>query len=250
MLHCSVPTKYHTPQRARCPSLKNRLKEQGEATFHPPFDYRSGKIYDIYLDNPPTLPDRYCHGSSILASCKSRLPAWTWGKCNDALDDALSQSKFEFTLEGEREQAMLRAVDFVCAYPEYAARPADPTEETPRVQALLATLRCAVPPPPDPEDWDVVLQPASHTLDVRADRFDWSAKYLEEVFAALLEAIEEHGDETEYWKTIRWMVYDKVRRLSIRPTRRLTHICAFAVCEHLRARPAVRPKLQDVERWG
>ncbi len=209
---CCPPLVSTTLLNAHYTSLKNRLKEQGEANFLPPFDYRSGAIYDIYLGAPPSLPDRFCHGSSILEHCKSRLPAWTWGRCNDALNDALSQSKFEFTLEGEREQAMLRAVDFVCASPEYAARPADtPTEEpTPRVQALLATFRCAVPPPPDPEDWDVVLQPASYTLDVRADRFEWSAKYLEEVFVALLEAMEEHETEAEYWKTVRWMVYDKV----------------------------------------
>lgn len=56
----------------------------------------------------------------------------------------------------------------------------------------------------------MVLKPESDTLDVRNDRFDWSAEYLEQVFKALVDAVEENAGEKGFWKSLRWMPYDKV----------------------------------------
>ncbi len=195
--------------------LQRHINQHGDTSdFLPPYDYRSGELYDVFLDDPPRLPDRYCHESPTLVHCKSQLPAWVWDECNKALDDALSQTKFSLSLSGERETAMLRAVDFVLAYPEYAARPASPLEMTSRVHAVAATLNCAVSPPPDSCDWVTVSEVGSYTLEARAHGFDWSEEYLEELFASVLDAIQEHADEPDFWKSLRWLLYDKVRRVS------------------------------------
>ncbi|TFK85978.1 hypothetical protein K466DRAFT_600721 [Polyporus arcularius HHB13444] len=196
--------------------VKKKLKEhiamnRDPAHFHAPYDYQPGGLYNVFLDEPPRLPDRYCHGSSILQHCKSKIPGWAWDKCNKALNDALSQTKFSIVLPGAREMAMLRAVTFICAYPEYATRPpGEPLVIPPHLYTLAAMLECAAQPPPDPQDWDVVALPDSCTLDVRANRFDWNANYLEALFAAILDAVNERVDDPEpVWKTARWMVYDK-----------------------------------------
>ncbi|RDX48801.1 hypothetical protein OH76DRAFT_1483599 [Lentinus brumalis] len=190
--------------------LQRHINQHGDTSdFLPPYDYRSGELYDVFLDDPPRLPDRYCHESPTLVHCKSQLTAWVWDECNKVLDDALSQTKFSLSLSGERETAMLRAVDFVLAYPEYAARPASPLEMTSRVHAVAATLNCAVSPPPDSCDWVTASEVGSYTLEARAHGFDWSEEYLEELFAAVLDAMQEHAAEPDFWKSLRWLLYDK-----------------------------------------
>lgn len=135
-------------------SLKDQLKEHirknngDDSNFHPPYDYRHGARYDIFSDKPPTLPDPYCHGSPALTHCKAELPSWAWDRCNKALNEALSQMLFTLVLPGERAMAMLAAVSFVHAYPEYASRPSERPEMTLRLLAVEETLNKAVPPRP------------------------------------------------------------------------------------------------------
>ena len=105
-------------------SLRERRKHyleqgtdgNGKPEFLAPYEYRAGRRYDLDLDSPPSLPDRYSVGSEILQWCKDRLPCWLWDKLNTVLNKTFCHDE----LTSEREQAMVSAVQFFEAHLEYA----------------------------------------------------------------------------------------------------------------------------------
>ncbi|KAI0686987.1 hypothetical protein C8Q76DRAFT_698839 [Earliella scabrosa] len=70
--------------------LKERLQVHldggmSSESFHIPYDYEPGRLYDLRADSPPTIPDRYVQQSATIQQAKERLPPWLWKVCNTEL---------------------------------------------------------------------------------------------------------------------------------------------------------------------
>lgn len=192
---------------------ENHIKAQGhDSTFYPPQGYRHGRRYDVFIDKPPFMPDRYCHDSNILIVCKQELPPWFWTKCNTVLDRAEPVMSQEL-----REQAMCEALEFLRDKPVYSRRPDMPLSGNRFTLPIFAVLKAAPKLPPKAQDAEDVpypdgLEPRVSPLHGSYD--DWSDKYLEKVFTKLIKVkndVEECQHDLEVWTKLRWLVYDKVR---------------------------------------
>ena len=171
---------------------------------------------------PPWEPYDEPTVSAELALIQQAMPPWLWEACTRSLD-ALYESDLTFgwlanvLYEGGRWDEltpMKAALDTLV--PTYPARPAEPLPSSPSVDRLRAVLASAARAPDEGAGLGYG-RPVDGLADLHShwpypvDWYDWSAAYLERLFAAILEVVEEHGVGAGGWESARWEVYDKVR---------------------------------------
>ncbi|KAI0747570.1 hypothetical protein C8Q74DRAFT_1212586 [Fomes fomentarius] len=190
---------------------EKHIKAQGDDfAFYPPQGYRHGRRYDVFIDKPPFMPDRYCHDSNILIVCKQELPPWIWTKCNAVLDRAEPVMSQEL-----REQAMCEALEFIRERPVYSRRPDIPLSGNRFTLPIFAVLKAAPKlPPGKAQGTEDVPYPdgLERRVGPHGSYDDWGDKYLEKVFAKLIKVkndVEECQHDLEVWTKLRWLVYDK-----------------------------------------
>ena len=195
-------------------SLKGLLnvhlsKGKSIESFHIPYDYQRGRLYDLRADNPPTIPDRYVQQSATIQQAKERLPPWLWKVCNTELNRVFSDGMLPVTLSPEREQAMHHAMMFAeSTHPRYADRP---KQYVPTVSFWnLRTVLCTVPAAPErtSDQWGTEITNLRWLPDKQ--RYDWSVEDTERVLNALCLLVKADGLDEKGWKTARRKGYRQV----------------------------------------
>ncbi|PIL35006.1 hypothetical protein GSI_02793 [Ganoderma sinense ZZ0214-1] len=203
------------------PPISRLKREQKEGRLKSnllPYDYSPGARYDLSRPFPPELEDRYVCNSDILMKSKRALASWIWDACNVVLDHVLLDGaipRCPDDLTAVREDAMERAVAFIDSQRKlYARRPEEPLGPS-SSKALLWLRRILEQAPLAPVPGSALWGAPFPGLDfVRAEEerysyYDWNEAYLERVFTAACEVVEELGAGRDGWRTVRWEVYDK-----------------------------------------
>ncbi|PIL35043.1 hypothetical protein GSI_02830 [Ganoderma sinense ZZ0214-1] len=178
------------------------------------------------LSPPPPGPrDPYIlSGSQTLWRIKEQMPPWFWTAYNKALwlidfhgAWGTGDSAPLFICDKEREGPMKDALKMMM--PTYPPRPPEPLAPSPSVDKVRAVLADAAKLPPD-EQWgrdDIPGMKVTTEYDMygapESWEYEWSDKYLERLFLALIEVIDEHGTGPAGFEGIRWEVYEKVRAM-------------------------------------
>ncbi len=185
---------------------------------------------------PPWEPYDETFVSAERARIKEAMPPWLWEACTQSLNEVYHSDLIYGRLENALSEGgrwdelspMKAALDIA---PMYPARPADPLPSSPSVDRVRAVLACAARAP-EPQGAGYG-KPVAGLADLhncwpdQVDWYDWSADYLERLFAAILEVVEEHGVGVEGWEGVRWEVYDKARfrvRIYVKYMRVLTGV--------------------------
>jgi hypothetical protein len=186
-----------------------QLKRSPGKQFLTPESRRSGYVSIVSLPKPSgSLPP-------VLLAVKIRFPSdWLWDACNDALstpDDYFYGPSLKLTERANRLAEALPGARNKSPLGWYPSRPTSPLPSSLSVDALRAVLDHApsthYDSPPD-EGMDCDEDGFTGTIS-----YEWGVRYLDSLFAALIEVINQHGLGDDGWKNIRWDVYDKVRAL-------------------------------------
>ena len=179
------------------------------------YDSPGGSVRVIAID-PSTIPsdpdDQWAVTPGLLRM-KPQFPKWLWRACNKALDhDDLYYEGPHGLSRNDRERAMSSALKWIRRYP---VRPDSTLPASKSVDELRAVLRLA------PKVAEELHKDVEQNLDTRykldyhydgfsgEDSYFWGNRFLEDLFQALINVIEEHG--LTGWENVRWEVYDKVR---------------------------------------
>ena len=189
-------------------TLKDRFqaKESNKNEIFPaPSAYSEASVGIYSLPPAPKLldPDDVWIVTPGLIRVKPQFPRWLWRTCNDALDK-VGISDWDVENHGlskqQREKALTSALKTLV--PDYPARPDSLLSPSRSVDKLRDVLDRA-PKGTDDKDMESWEDGFSGETD-----YYWSNAYLEQLFQALIDVIEEHG--IEGWRNARWEVYDKV----------------------------------------
>ncbi|KAM5536914.1 hypothetical protein V8D89_009461 [Ganoderma adspersum] len=154
-------------------------------------------------------------GDAELARIKQTMQPWLWDACNRALDADIEPT--DFVTEGghlfrrvqDRVRPMKDALEMTKTYP---VRPDKLLPQSASVNKLRAVLAASLRLQTG-DNFGVVdvegLVFCSCYAPYEIEWYEWSAEYLEQLFAAILEVVEEHGLGETGWATVRWEVYDK-----------------------------------------
>ena len=206
------------------------LKKRGAHAYFPqPRTYHNprGEVYIVSM-NPGSScrsADPYVGKSPTLLNIKNRMPSWLWIAFNKSLSAVDEQDEMAMALGGgffmkdkDREPPMKDALAVAKTYPPRPLEKLPSSVSVDRVRALLAEAASA--PSETDSDWGRDDTPSltfrsSHCGPELIEEYEWSADYLELLFAALIQLINELGLGSEGWEGIRWEVYDKVRMASL-----------------------------------
>ncbi|PIL35029.1 hypothetical protein GSI_02816 [Ganoderma sinense ZZ0214-1] len=194
--------KYLTKLRAM------RIKKHGPHSYFPQpstYDDPRGGVYGASIQ--PGIPsgsnvgDPYVGRSPTLLKIKNQMAPWLWTAYNKALSDLDEPNWMSIGLSGrglftedrDREWPMKRALVPASTYPP---RPAHPLASSGSVDRVRAVLEEATSLPEGTQEEDV-------------EDYEWSEDYLERLFSALIEVVNQHGLGAEGLEGIRWEVYDK-----------------------------------------
>ncbi|KAI1788894.1 hypothetical protein LXA43DRAFT_893921 [Ganoderma leucocontextum] len=143
---------------------------------------------------------------------------WLWIAFNKALsavdeldEEAMALGGGFFTKDKDRERPMRAALAVADTYPP---RPPEKLPSSERVDRVRAVLAEAASPPQFGPDWGCDDIPG---LTFRSwncgpelvEEYEWGGDYLERLFMALIQLIDELGLGREGLEGIRWEVYDK-----------------------------------------
>ncbi|KAI1782097.1 hypothetical protein LXA43DRAFT_1151152, partial [Ganoderma leucocontextum] len=166
---------------------------------------------------PPWEPYDETAISLERAHIQQSMPPWLWDACNLALNELYEADLVHGWLdnvlsEGGRWDELSPMKAALDVAPMYPARPSEPLPSSPSVDRVRAVLACAARAPEAGVGYG---KPVDGLEDIHScwpdpvDWYDWSVDYLERLFTAILEVVEEHGVGVEGWESLRWEVYDK-----------------------------------------
>ena len=148
-----------------------------------------------------------------------------------------------FAHDKNREGTMKDALVMMSTYPP---RPAELLAPSPSVEKVRAVLADA-PQKGSRRNEGITITASQYDEygDPVSFKYRWSEEYLERLFTALIEVIEEHGTGPEGFEGIRWEVYEKV---CVTPATSLEiYLCQqalrrlLAVCRFVDGWPGLRP---------
>ena len=169
---------------------------------------------------PPWEPYDEPAVSAERARIQQAIPPWLWEACTRALDElyqADDSLAYVLSAGGRWDELtpMQAALDIARMYP---ARPAEPLPSSPSIDRLRTVLASAGRVPKYGVGYGKEVEGlVDHHLcfPEQINWYDWGAGYLERLFAAILDVVEEHGVGEDNWEGVRWEVYDKVRRFQV-----------------------------------
>ncbi|EKM54317.1 uncharacterized protein PHACADRAFT_210127 [Phanerochaete carnosa HHB-10118-sp] len=187
-------------------SYLNKLKERFYAKpenrhkfFSAPSAYSTATVGIFSLPPAPKLldPDDEWVVTPGLINIKPQFPRWLWRACNKKLDK-IGDSEFNFEYHGLKKQQREKALRTALAtlVPKYPPRPDSLLPSSPSVDKLRDVLS-RTPKSSDDEDMESWEDGPTGDTD-----YYWSDRYLEQLFQALIDVIEEHG--IEGWENVRW----------------------------------------------
>ncbi|KAM5536918.1 hypothetical protein V8D89_009465 [Ganoderma adspersum] len=169
-------------------------EEYSDANFPLPRTYQDWRAQmSISSFKPGSGPfNFYGVGKSpTLLHIKERMVPWVWIAYNRALWEGLM-------------------MDALVMMPTYPPRPAELLAPSPSMDKVRAVLADA-PQKESQCNEGLTITVSQYDEYGNPDSFEfrWSEEYLEHLFTALIEVIEEHGTGPEGFEGIRWEVYNK-----------------------------------------
>nr|VWO99652.1 Succinate-semialdehyde dehydrogenase (EC [Ganoderma boninense] len=166
---------------------------------------------------PPWEPYDETFVSAERARIREAMPPWLWEACTRSLHE-LYESQITYgwleraLSEGSKWDELSPMKTALTIASLYPVRPPELLPPSPSIDRLRAVLASAAR---IPEVGVGYGQPVDGLEDLHMhfpdllEWYDWSAEYLERLFAAILDVIEEHGFGAEGWEGVQWEVYDK-----------------------------------------
>ncbi|PIL35026.1 hypothetical protein GSI_02813 [Ganoderma sinense ZZ0214-1] len=149
-----------------------------------------------------------------LARIKQSMQPWLWDACIHALDADIEPTDFVMAdgrlLRRVRDRLgpMKDALETTKTYPVCPAQALPPSASVDKLRAVLAASPCL----PGELDFGADVERLTYCtcyVPYEIEWYEWSAEYLERLFAAILEVVEENGLGETGWATVRWEIYDK-----------------------------------------
>ena len=230
----------------RAPFVRPLLyKIAGSTALHASQSVRASTTKANKPKAAPPIVDKAASNAE-LARIKQAMQPWLWDACTYALDVDIEPTNFIFESERlfrrmrDRVRPMKDVLEETKSYPMRPPQPLPPSAGVDKLRAVLAASAHL----PKEMDFGIEVEGLAYRSCFSPNEiewYEWSAEYLERLFAAILEVVDEHVLGEAGWATVRWEIYDRVRYRS-----RLYACCrAYGVpivCEDVRGRDRVLPR--------